>query len=97
MNEKNEKPDAEQCPRVVLWHLAEIRATVGLLQARVLGLEVDPLSPEAMDALLRENAQIRLLTEAFFYKALRHANIAPSSEFPPPFRSGGGSGGEPKG
>jgi len=60
----NQKPDPEQYARVILWHLAETRATVRMMQARVLGLEIDPHSPEAIDALLADNAQIREIAES---------------------------------
>src|ERR1035437_3604540 len=84
------KPDPEQYARVVLWHLAETRATVRMMQARVLGLELDPHSPEAMDALFAENAQIREIAEEYYAQALKQSRIQPVSDYPPPAQSSGG-------
>ncbi|HTV41500.1 MAG TPA: hypothetical protein VMF08_13035 [Candidatus Sulfotelmatobacter sp.] len=84
MDTQQTKPDPEQYARVVLWHLSEIRATVGILQARVVSLEQDPSSKDARQALISDNAKIRVAAEAFYNQALKLANIPPTANFPPP-------------
>jgi hypothetical protein len=84
------KADPEQYARVVLWHLAESHATVRMMHARVLGLELDPHSKEAMAALFQENAKIREIAEGYYTQALKQSRIQPVSDYPPPPQSSGG-------
>ena len=68
------KPNSEQFARVVLWHLAGLRAEMAELHARLARMEAEPLSGEELKKWQDRTNQLRDKT---FLEALKVAEIEP--------------------
>jgi hypothetical protein len=83
----NEKPDAEQYARVVLWHLCTLQAEMELLQSDLIyfrGKQAGASDKEILTETSKHGKLARTRAEAFYRNALEHSNIKPSKTFPYP-------------
>ena len=78
------KPNAEQFARIVLWHLAALRADVATLQAQTLrGFERDVGSPLPPELRAEWQEWTRKIREKLYVESLKEAEITFQPPFPP--------------
>lgn len=75
------KPDAEQFSRVVLWHLAGLRADVAEVQMQLLALETQAHGGLIQEAKQKARTQMNHeLRDRLYREALEAAKIPPNPE-----------------
>ena len=77
MNDQ-QKPNAEQFAKVVLWNLSHITASLTEIQSSLIRIEMQGADDvEILEATAQLSMKIRKVTESFYLDALQRANVKP--------------------
>ena len=77
------KPDPEQFARVVLWHLAGLRAEIAEISGRLARLEAFHLGAPSDEQDGKRREATKHLTDKTYLEALKVAGIEPQPPSPP--------------
>ena len=81
----NEKPDAEQYARIVLWHLCSLQAQINIMQSDIIrqsGRDAGATDMEILDQTSKLGKLVYKHAELLYRDALEQANIKPSPTYP---------------